>query len=435
MVVSSDLPATRMSLLNAMERDAREHNLIALGVFYERYRHGLANFLTNRYRLDPQDANDILHDFLYEKMVDASLIHSYLDCLRQSETGHRAFRPYLVRALCNFTIDRLRKRRDIGIDESPMEEVLGSEYADLYTLQWAQDILATTFQRTRCHYLDRNRKEDWILFVVRWIEPLVTGQKSPSYEQLASEFGFDHAKQVGNILTNVLRTFKQKWKEVLIEDIGKNDKQALADALREARLSVRMARYIDFSRLLNQAVHKGPHSPQPLDLSSCQVDETTYRNILDLATDGFDQLLPIEQSLLFESHLRTPIGVLLWTDSSFDCDEKVAEQHLGDLLADPAPNTECLELLAKQLKRSIRGEGISNIPASIAGVLRFALIALADVRCNRLITSVPAGELATAMSDVAALPWIDGTCRELIMEYLSLHALSSNSDRSSAGKR
>ena len=134
--MSNDLPGTRTSLLKAIEQDSREQSLITLGVFYERYRGGLANFLTARYGLDAQDANDILHDFLCEKLVDAGLIRSYLDCLRQSQSGHRAFRPYLVRALCNFTIDRLRKQKHITMSESPEEDVLGSEYADLYRLEW-----------------------------------------------------------------------------------------------------------------------------------------------------------------------------------------------------------------------------------------------------------------------------------------------------------
>lgn len=424
--LSSDLPATRTSLLKALEDDAREQNLIALGVFYERYRKGLANYLTSRFGLESMEANDILHDFLYEKMVDASLIHSYLNCLRQSKPGHRAFRPYLVRSLCNFTIDRLRKRSNhVSMDPTPKEDALVSEYADLYTLQWVQDILANTFQRTRFHYVNRHRQQDWILFVVRWIEPLVMSKSPPTYDELAAQFGFDHSKQVGNILTNVLRTFKQKWKEALAEDVGSDDKQAIADALRDARLAMRMVRYIDFSQLLTQALQKGVQSPASSDLEQYRVDESTYRGILDLATDGFEQLLPIEKALLFESHLRMPINHFLKLDSAFDGAPAIADKHLEDILADPAPNPDCLEFLAKQLKRSIRSE-CTTVPPSIAGVLRFALIAFADATCNRSITSVSQDELAKAMSDVVNLPWIDVNCRNLIQSHLIRHAPSSS---------
>ena len=252
-------------------------------------------------------------------------------------------------------------------------------------------------------------------------------KEPPSHEALAREHGFDSAKQVGNVLTNVLRTFKQKWKDVLIEDVGKNNERGLADALHDARLSVRMARYIDFSRLLSQAMHRSPRSTEPADLLACHVDETTYQGILDLATDGFDQLLPIEQSLLFETHLRTPIGLLLGTDSSAGFDETIADQHLEDILAQATPDPKCLESLAKLFKRSIRGGSGVHVPASIAGVLRLALIALADTRCGRTITSVPRQELTTAMNEVVAFPWIDERCRGLIQTYLDAPPSSDSS--------
>ena len=46
------------------------------------------------------------------------------------------------------------------------------------------------------------------------------GKNPPPLEELSCEHGFETTKQVGNVLTNVLRTFKQKWKDLLTEDLG-----------------------------------------------------------------------------------------------------------------------------------------------------------------------------------------------------------------------
>jgi hypothetical protein len=80
------------------------------------------------------------------------------------------------------------------------------------------------------------------LFVSRQMEPLITGQRPPTNKQLAVEYRFENVKQVGNALTNVLRMFKQRWREVFHDDVGTQDDQAIADAIRDARMSVRMAR-------------------------------------------------------------------------------------------------------------------------------------------------------------------------------------------------
>ena len=212
---SSELPVTRTSLLRAIERDATEQKLISLGVFYERYRRGLAKVLSRKFRMHPQDADDILHDFLFKKLADASLIKAYVECLSESESGHRSFRPYLVRALTYFTLDRLKaKKHLVSLDALPTEVALSAEFAVIFTLEWVQDLLVATFQRLRCHLLDSDREVHWLMFVERWIEPIVLGRKPPSYDQLATKYNLDSAKQVGNVLTNALRMFKQKWKDV-----------------------------------------------------------------------------------------------------------------------------------------------------------------------------------------------------------------------------
>lgn len=297
---------------------------------------------------------------------------------------------------------------------------LHTDYSNLYTAEWAQDILSTTLLRTRQHYLQRNRLTDWILFVQRWIEPLVTGRAPPSYEQFAGEHHFDNAKQVGNVLTNVLRMFKQKWKEVLIEDMGTQDAQTLSEAIQDARLSIESAKHINFSRLLSQAMQQVGGKSRQKNSDTYRIDVTGYGGLLDLATDGFEQLLPIEKSLLFEHHLQAPLESFLGSQFPGQQQPDLARRTFKQLIDDPSPAAEQLESVARYLKHVIR-EGSVAIPATIAGVLRLTLIALADQSCDRAITSVSPNQLAVAMGEIAGQSWLEPTCRGLLVEYVQRH--------------
>ncbi len=413
----SELPATRTSLLRAIDNDAAEQKLIALGVFYERYRRGLAKVLSRRFRIHPQDADDILHDFLFKKMADASLINSYYECLAKS--GHRSFRPYLVRALTYFTLDRLKAKKEmVSLEALPSEGVLGDEFSDLYALGWVEDLLAATFQQLRSHYCDSGRETHWVMFVERWLKPIVLGSKPPSHESLAEKYQLADAKKVGNILTNALRTFKDKWAAVLADDIGSADSRALAEALDDARASLRMAKYMDAQRLLNQAIQFDGTQDLPA-IEGRDVDESTYSGLLDLLTDGLDQLFPVEQALIYESYLRTPLRELL-PQSSFLAEHEVADVNIHGILLSPEPNSALLRAICRDLRNAIRTNRL-ELPTQVAGTARLVLIALADARCDDSITSASPTQLSAAMKQVLDCCWLDESSRDLLQGYIQRH--------------
>ena len=85
----------------------------------------------------------------------------------------------------------------------------------------------------------------------------------------------------------------------------------MAEALDEAKMSLRMTKYIDGSRLLTQAIQMDSHAGLSEGTERRPVNEDSYAGLFGLLTNGFDQLLPIEQALLYESYLRTPLHELL----------------------------------------------------------------------------------------------------------------------------
>lgn len=423
--MSSDLPATRTSLLHALDNGAREQNLISLGVFYERYRRGLARYLERRFQVQAQDADDILHDFLIHKIADASLINAYLNCRDSSASGHRSFRPYLVRALANYTLEKLRNTVHVAnLEMIPSEAVLDSEFADLYTLEWVQTLLTATFQQVRRHYIESGNEVHWLLFIERWIVPLVQGIEPPTYEQLASKYSLASPKQVGNALTNALRTLRRQWRETLSKDLGTTDASTLAEAMNDARSSLKMTKYLDGMSVLGQLVpahlldDSAGRSTEPShsDHDDCTSDSQPFVDLFGLLSDGFENLLSIEQRLLFESYLASPLSDLV--SGAFD------GGSVKEILADPEPSVDELRRLSRSLKNSMRTQSF-DAPIAVAGVIRFLLIATAQLRCNECISSASNEELRSAMTSVLREQWIDESSRNIIERFLAANNLGS----------
>lgn len=413
MEVSSDLPVTHLSLLRALDDGAREQQLISLGVFYERYRGGLAKYLERRFKIHVQDAYDILHDFLIVKVADGSLIHSYLECVKRPDSRPRTFRSYLVRSLSNYTLEQLRKRKFFtDLDSVPNAAVLNSDMSDLYTLEWALELLSTSLRDLRRHYLDTNNELHWLLFAERWLAPILTDRTPLSYMALAEKYRLASSVEVGNMLANTLRTLKNRWWDVLSADLGTEDAGAIAEALSDTRLSFRMSVYVDGLTFVREMMPS--NIAAEISRSDEEMDPTaakeTYESLLELFTDGFDNLLPAEQQLLFETYLQRPI-----CDLYPKCN---IARTAREILSDPKIDFDELRLLNRLLKQTIQ-IGHRDLPKTVAGIIRFLVIATAELEFTPRITTSPVSDLRTGMQRVLEYPWLCDESREKINMFLA----------------
>jgi hypothetical protein len=414
MEVSSELPATHLSLLRALDDSVREQQLISLGVFYERYRGGLAKYLERRFQIHVQDAYDILHDFLIVKVADGSLIHSYLECVENSDSRPRTFRSYLVRSLSNYTLEQLRKRKvSTGLDSVPAAAVIHSEMSDLYTLEWAIELLSASLRRLRRHYLETNNELHWLLFAERWLAPILTDETPLTYVELAKKYKLASSKEVANILANSLRTLKSRWWDVLSADLGTEDANAIAEALSDTRLSFRMSVYVDGLRFIREIMPSSiaPEISPRDEARDPNAARATYESLLELFTGGFDNLLPSEQRLLFETYIQTPI-----CDLYPKCN---IGRSAKEILSGSETEFEELRVLNRQLKRTIQ-TGHHDVPKTVAGIIRFLVIATAELRFSRRITTSPEADLQIGMRRVLGYVWLCEDSQELIRTYLEV---------------
>jgi hypothetical protein len=90
---------------------------------------------------------------------------------------------------------------------------------------------------------------------------------------------------------------------------------------------------------------------------------------------------------------------------------------MNDILHDPDPDEEQLRLISGCLQDAIRDHRL-EIPAEVAGVLRFAIIALARLRCQLELSSVPSDELAKIIRTALEYPWLNEQVRNILRDYL-----------------
>ena len=71
-------PQTQQSMISVMLQRDDNKRLVALGCFYERYRPGLARVLQAKLRLQPTDTDEILNEFMVQKLMEGSFLQKYV---------------------------------------------------------------------------------------------------------------------------------------------------------------------------------------------------------------------------------------------------------------------------------------------------------------------------------------------------------------------
>jgi hypothetical protein len=95
----------------------------------------------------------------------------------------------------------------------------------------------------------------------------------------------------------------------------------------------------------------------------------------------------------------------------------LASRTFGELLREPAPPLEALELI-KQFAKVARARRDSLLPPEVATVLYFASILVARRRHGVRITSLPDAAIAEGGRWIVAQPWVSDDVKSLTSEIL-----------------
>jgi len=213
-------PTTRWSLLELIRRRDAQAVRNALGELLTRYLPALEAHLTRTRGLAPEAAEDLLQEFVADKILEKDLI-------ARADRQLGKFRTFLLTALDRFFLNRLQyaraKKRSPGgaglVSIDDQQECLRTEQtpSGIFNVTWAQGVLAEALGRMRRHCEASGRADIWGVFESRLVDPILEGAEPVDYGELVKRFGLTSPAHASNVLITAKRIFASTLRSVVAE--------------------------------------------------------------------------------------------------------------------------------------------------------------------------------------------------------------------------
>ena len=219
----AEFPATRLSIIERIREGDEDASREALGVFVEDYRPALVDFLVRAKRVDPVDADDLVNDFILNKVMNGKVL--------ELANGKGRFRSALRTCIQRYLIDSIRKKsRDPVSSETAPETAVAAdqtEESDIDPLDrvWAIAIFTSALAQMR------QESPHWPLFLDR-----VLTQPPIGYEQIIKRHGYTNPQKASNSLMTAKRTFNRILSASVEAQTSLVPNSAETDVADEARL-------------------------------------------------------------------------------------------------------------------------------------------------------------------------------------------------------
>jgi DNA-directed RNA polymerase specialized sigma24 family protein len=206
----------------------------ALGELVATYRPVLLRHLVVNLRLPADRAEDMVHAFLAEKLVERNAV-------QQACRERGRFRSFLLKVFSNFAIGELRRQGArkrapsspdaVAVDDLP--ELLSGEasLADAFDGIWARQVLALALQRMQAEC--KGRLAIWGVFEDRVVGPLLDQAAPMPYERFVERFGLRSPSEAANLLVTAKRMFVRVLHEVVRETVA--DERDVEAEIREMK--------------------------------------------------------------------------------------------------------------------------------------------------------------------------------------------------------
>ncbi|MBI3840305.1 MAG: hypothetical protein HY288_20480 [Planctomycetia bacterium] len=374
--------------------------------------------MTYQLRLDPGMADDLLQEFVLEKVLSGEL-------LTGADSQRGPFHSLLRTALRNFVLDRWRRNnadkrrpdRAYRLSDEAAQDLAGdgSQLTDLSDVAHAWQLLIETLDKLRAQCLAESRPDLWGVFEDRVLKPAAFGGQPTDLAALAARFGYASKIQVSNALITIQRKLNRTLREVLLQYVPAAEVDAELDELLRVLLA-------------SDSWH-----PALAELGNCQ--PATVVMSVSQAPSSYNAA-QLSQSLLFASDkdpafgtdvlaeslravLNTP-GRQLWgveggPDVPDHSPGDLRETTVGGLLTDRAPSVADLVTLKKFAKREV-GRPDRAHPRPIYTLLYFASIVAAGVHQNEQISRLGSEALLHGIDWLHRQAWLDPAIRKLLAE-------------------
>ena len=398
---NSNFPLTRISLIERVRDVDGEIRKAALEEFVSGYRPALINFLIKCKQVDPESADDVVQDFLLNKIMNGKVMEL---------AGNKGrFRSLLRACLQNHLIDAVRSknRQRIQDEIDPVElNELDTNQPDTIDQVWAIAIFREALTSMQ------NESEYWSVFLDR-----VLTQPPLPYNQIIEKHGFENPGQASNALMTAKRQFNRILEGVVAKQSYLTDESSSDEV--EKEIEFLRGQLLD-SDLVGQII------ATISDLENCKTDTTDSK--MDHSIFG-DRLVFVDEtpdaqwsksdihSLL--THLfEQPVKDFIATDNS-------SGDTIGELIfklnSEEGPCSR-LQQLKEAFNRDAKTKR-SKLPERINVTMTFATIAAFVLAGGEVeaITSMRRDVLISRLQQLTEKDWLPREITELCAN--SIHSL------------
>lgn len=443
-------PTTRWTLVQKAARESHAGSREQLGQLLERY--WLPMFTHLRLKgVDLEKAEDLIQDFMVEILNR--------DLLAIADPKKGKLRTLLLTALDRFAISQ--HRRETAAKRSPGKiaslDVIQTDEASVgggapgndFDRAWALDVLSQSLADMQRECEDRGDEVRWQVFEQRILGPLLDDAKSPSFADLAAEFGLPDQKTAMNRLTTAKRQFARHVRGAVRGYVrpGEIEEGSISAANRtpqvtrsdtDIQVSYQLAEHSarqDVEREIDELRTILARSRSALSIvgdiphETLQKDPTKYAfwQRLTRQYDTGDPALAEMFDLGIGSSDNDNDDVLgvYFTDTldtdlrSFAGLEYEGPGTLRELLDDPLAPIELLQRVKDWVNISRLGNDAA-LPETLANGLYFLVLAAALVHGGRRITGLVDHELRTGQQWLLKQTWFEVGYRPLVEQALDM---------------
>lgn len=202
---TSRFPETHWSLVGRAASSEEEGRAEAVAELLEIYRPALRAFLVETRRIPPQLADDLLHDFVADRILARRI-------LEKVDSDRGRFRNFIVKSLSNHASTRLQKVRTreaktFELDETLLEVSASRQDTDRFDQEWVRSLVGDALGLMEEDCRARDRMDLWELLHLRVVAPILDDAEPVEYDQIVARFELESPRQAINLLATAKRAF------------------------------------------------------------------------------------------------------------------------------------------------------------------------------------------------------------------------------------
>lgn len=223
---SREIGSTVMSMIRGSAQSSPDVRRQQFDRLIRQYGPPLEYYLLQYGRVPPDQAEDLVHEFLIAKLLkpapEDNLVSRFLQS--QQKLPNRRFRDYLRRSMLNFLRDQQRRPslKATGLDHLenfvPLDESARPPDEE-YSVEWASNLLRLAINAMRRECEEKGQLDVWEVFELRVLMPARTGHPAVSFEELCSGGRFGTPRQAVNLLQTAIRKLNRVMRQLIVDYI------------------------------------------------------------------------------------------------------------------------------------------------------------------------------------------------------------------------